>query len=296
MGDSAPIPDDLRQWLTGHLPGTFIAATDTSWDRETSRVWRVQTTSTVAYAKMSPSLDAFEREISGFRHAQEALVPGQSPRLLAAEPGLRAIVVTELPGEIVRHLDLSRATETRVHRLAGSILRAWHEHPEPESARARATLKAAMTGQAAEAAACLEHLSDELDAATRALIGEVEQLPALAESMPLMYLHGDFGSRNWLWHADAGDLGVIDFQEAGPGLAVQDMVWLFGALWTSRPDLEEAFLDGYGRALSRDEYRMLVLLTARLAVSYWSTGRRNHDVVLVERGRLALADLVRRVR
>ncbi|MFC5183879.1 aminoglycoside phosphotransferase family protein [Actinomadura harenae] len=292
--DAAPMPDALRQWIAGRLPGTFVSVADKSWERDTSRVWLVETTVTTAYAKISPTVEAFWREVGAYRHAETALAPGQAPRLLAADLGLRAIISTQLPGRIVRHLDLPPAVEVGVHELAGRLLRGWHAHPAPAPAHARESFRASMTDQAAEAAACLNLLGDDLSAAARALVREVaHDLPALADSLPLVYLHGDYGTRNWLWDTEAERLAVIDFEAAAHGLAVQDMVWQCGALWTTRPDLREAFLNGFGRKPSPDENRALVLLTARLAASYLATGRTTHDQVLVDRGHRALSSLAR---
>jgi hypothetical protein len=49
---------------------------------------------------------------------------------------------------------------------------------------------------------------------------------------------------------------------------------------------------GYGRALTEAEELVLLLLTARLGVSYLTTGIANDNPVLVERGRRGLAGLV----
>ena len=69
-------------------------------------------------------------------------------------------------------------------------------------------------------------------------------------------------------------------------------MWLCGAVRPTRPDLETAFLTGYGRRLSDAERRALPLLTARLAVSYLNSGVTKQEPVLVERGRTALTHLV----
>lgn len=71
------------------------------------------------------------------------------------------------------------------------------------------------------------------------------------------------------------------------------MVWLFGAVWMNQPHLREAYLDGYGRTLSANEQQLLLLLTARLAVSYLATGLRVSDRVLIERGHTVLSGLAR---
>lgn len=69
-------------------------------------------------------------------------------------------------------------------------------------------------------------------------------------------------------------------------------MWLCGAAWPTRPDLRDAFLTGYGQPLSSTEQRALVLLTARLGVSYLSTGLTKTDTVLIDRGRTVLQHMV----
>lgn len=96
-----------------------------------------------------------------------------------------------------------------------------------------------------------------------------------------------------MWDPQRRTLGLIDFESATHAPAVQDLVWLFGAIWPIRPDLREVFLAGYGRALTADEHRALLLLTTRLAVSYLNSGIARGEPVLIDRGRDALGHLAR---
>jgi Ser/Thr protein kinase RdoA (MazF antagonist) len=289
--DDAVQPADLSRWLAAHLPGVIIP-TDVSWARDTAKVWRLDSDGPTAYVKISSTAKAYARETHGYQHAASALAPDQAPQLLASDPTLRAVLTAALPGSVVHSVKLTVAAEVRAHRLAGRLLARWHAHPEPEPAQARETIMVSVAGQAAEAAACLDSLGEQLTAAERALVSEVARdLPDLAAGLPLVYLHGDFSPRNWLWRPETATLGAIDFEEAGHGLAVQDMVWLCGALWPTRPDLRAAFFDEFGRDLTAQEHRVLLLLTTRLAVSYLATGLAEQDTALIDRGRTALRGL-----
>ncbi|HEX6467876.1 MAG TPA: aminoglycoside phosphotransferase family protein [Streptosporangiaceae bacterium] len=291
MRDTAALPADLRRWVARHLPGATTAI-DASWDRDNSQVWHLEG-DTAAYVKLSSSQDSYARETNAYRHAA-ALGPDQAPRMLAADPTLRAILTTALAGSVVRDLPLAPAIEARVHELAGRLLRRWHSHPEPVPPGTRQALRTSMAHQASEAAACLEKLGGQLDDVQRGLVNDVAtELPALAAELPLVYRHGDYSPRNWLWNPDTQNLGVIDFEMADHGLAIQDMVWLYGAMWQTRPDLRTSFFTGYGREPTAEEHRVLVLLTARLAVSYLTTGMTRNEPVLIDRGRNALSDLAR---
>ncbi|TDD59354.1 aminoglycoside phosphotransferase family protein [Actinomadura darangshiensis] len=195
MRDTAALPPDLRRWVALHLPGV-ITAIDASWERDNSQVWRLGG-DTAAYVKLSPSSASYARETHAYRHAT-ALGPDQAPRMLAADPTLRAILTTALAGSIVRDQPFSPTAEARVHELAGRLLRRWHNHPEPASPRARQTLMGSMTDQATEAAVCLDKLGDQLDDDQLALVNDVAiQLPSLVADLPLVYRHGDYSPRNW---------------------------------------------------------------------------------------------------
>jgi aminoglycoside/choline kinase family phosphotransferase len=303
MTSDAPLPDALRQWLTRQLPGLDTVA-DVSWSRDCSRVWRVSAGTTEAYLKLSPTAEHYAREVRAHHHAP-LFAPHEIPRLLATDPGPLALLTSPVPGLVVRGLSLTGQRETRVHERAGRLLRRWHDLPEPSSDQARETITASITEQVREAITasiteqvreadqCLQRGAEHLTDAQTSLIRRVVlELPQLAETLPVVYRHGDYSPRNWLWDAEHDTVGLIDFEHADPGIAVEDLVWLHGALWPTRPELKAAFLSGYGRPLTEAEQRILPLLTARLAVSYLITGLTRHDPVLIDRGRTALHHLV----
>ncbi|MGH3999151.1 MAG: aminoglycoside phosphotransferase family protein [Pseudonocardiaceae bacterium] len=286
----APLPTDLRQWVTHHLPG-LDTVVDASWPRSYSRVWRVASGTDEVYVKRSPTPQDYAREVHAYEHAAR-FAPHEVPRLLAADPDLRAMMTSSVPGLVVRGLPLTVEVETRVHELAGRLLRRWHDLPEQITEQARDAIRASVAEQADEAATCLERTAEHLADTQRALVQQVLlELPRLAEDLPVVYRHGDYSPRNWLWDAKHGTHSLIDFEQADHGIAVEDFVWLHGAVWPTRPDLKTAFLSGYGRELSDVEQRALPLLTARLAVSYFTTGITKQDPVLIDRGRTALEHL-----
>ncbi len=93
----------------------------------------------------------------------------------------------------------------------------------------------------------------------RAEVAGLARLPAPVR----VPCHHDYTPRNWLMHNDA--LYVIDFEWAGVDAWVADLACLHLGIWPSRPDLQEAFLNGYGRTLSvtdRNTLRGCAVLTA----------------------------------
>lgn len=293
MTYDASLPAELRQWVARRLPA-LDTVTDASWPRGDSRVWRVAAGSQEAFVKLYPTIEKFEREVRGHEHAGRALAPGEAPQLLAWEPGLPAVIISALPGRVVRGLELQVEEERRVHQLAGDLLRRWHGFSTTAPSHAEEDITASVTTQASEAAMCLEQIGEQLNPAERALVKDVSlELAQLAAGLPRAYRHGDYSPRNWLWDQPTGRHRLIDFEESAYGIAVEDLVWLCGAAWPLRPDLEDSFLTGYARDLSDAEQRFLILLTARLAVSYLTTGLTKNDPVLINRGRTVLAHMVR---
>ncbi|GAA1237320.1 aminoglycoside phosphotransferase family protein [Streptomyces rhizosphaericus] len=283
-----PFPPELRDWVAVHLPG-LDANEDCSWPRSTSRVWRVSAGSRDAYVKISPSTLDFEREVAGYAYAAAHLRETEAPRLLACDPHLRAILSSPLPGHVVRDLPLETSTELHLYEDAGRLLRRWHDASAPGTDADRAAVRSDMEDQAQEAADCLEHVTPHLAADRLALVKAASQeLADLAEHLPLVYRHGDYETRNWLYDEATGHHGLIDFAMATHGVAASEFVWLCGAVWPKRPELREAYFTGYGRPLTADEDRLLQLLTVRLGVSYLRNGLANDRDDLVARGRLVL--------
>lgn len=293
MTNTASLPADLHQWVSRHILWADTATvTDASWPRGHSRVWRVHADDEEVFVKLYPCAEKYEREVRGCQHAARALAPGEAPNLLASDPHRPAVVLSALPGRVVRGLHLSQRDEPYVHQLAGNLLRRWHDAPEPISELEHQHIVASVRTQAEEAAMILESIGAQLSPAEQDLLSDAaNNLPHLALSLPLAYRHGDYSPRNWLWDPVPGHHGLIDFEESAPGLAVEDLVWLCGAAWPTRPDLRDAFLTGYGRLLSPAEEHALVLLTARLGASYLNTGLAKTDTVLIARGRTVLEHL-----
>ncbi|MEU7179478.1 MULTISPECIES: aminoglycoside phosphotransferase family protein [Streptomyces] len=288
MTENKPFPPGLRAWVADNLPG-LDEVTDVSWPRGSSQVWRVAAGPTAAFVKLSPTEIDYDREVLGYAYTARILADHEAPRLLAADPGLKAIMSSPLPGKVVRGLPLEKEVELRVHEDAGRLLCRWHDQSDPGSEQDRQDLRTAMREQAQEAAACLESTAEYLSAEQRTLVEAVSrELPELAEQLPLVYQHGDYSTRNWLWDAESGHHGLIDFAMAHHGPAVEEFVWLCGAVWATRPDLKAAYFAGYGRPLSNAEERLLRLLTTRLGVSYLNSGLVKARVDLVERGHLVL--------
>ena len=104
-----------------------------------------------------------------------------------------------------------------------------------------------------------------------------------ARGLPAVPAHGDAQPRNWVWDPTASQLALIDFERAESAPAVRDLVRLEYGPWDRRPDLREAFLDGYGRALGDDELEVLECLAALDALGGIQWGRANNDPEVTNR-------------
>lgn len=74
----------------------------------------------------------------------------------------------------------------------------------------------------------------------------VRQILAAYRPKPIMIVptHGDWQPRNWL--IDEGNIRVIDFGRFDRRPPATDLCRLAAQQWKEAPELEAAFLDGYG--------------------------------------------------
>jgi Ser/Thr protein kinase RdoA (MazF antagonist) len=118
------------------------------------------------------------------------------------------------------------------------------------------------------------------------------ELLVLGRRVAVTATHGDFQPRI-LWDQRTRRLALIDFERAEPGPAVRDLVRLKYGVWEARPDLRDAFLHGYGRALTGEETEALRCLAALDALSGLQWGTAHGDDEVANRARATFACLLR---
>jgi Ser/Thr protein kinase RdoA (MazF antagonist) len=219
-----------------------------------------------------------EREVHAYRRWAGAL-GSSAPALKAVDDPAMVIITSALPGR-VHSGDLPASA----HRQAGAVLRRFHDAEPPSELpwfhdwlHDRADH---WSGQAATL----------LSAADAAVIGS--HLAALAEAKvpPGGPCHLDFQPRNWLI-SRSGDVSLIDFEHARINLPARDFVRLRFRIWAARPDLRDAFLDGYGRPLTEDEDQPVWHLGAIDALTVLVRGHETGDPELTASGRATLQQL-----
>jgi hypothetical protein len=220
-----------------------------------------------------------EREVHAYRHWTTAL-GSSAPALAAVDHTAMIIAVSALPGRSSGPPDLT----PDVHRQAGALLRRFHEAgPRTSPPWFRDWLRDRAGHWGSRAAALLTPddatvIEDHLTALSD--MGIPRGSPC----------HLDFQPRNWLI-SRSGDVSLIDFEHARIDLPARDLVRLRFRTWPGRPDLRDAFLDGYGRPLTPAEDQLVWHLGALDALTALARGNENADPELTAVGRATLGQL-----
>ncbi|MGW0206674.1 phosphotransferase [Streptomyces sp. NPDC003233] len=292
MSVAKPIAHALLAWVQ-NIVGPAHLDRGISNGRDNSCVWQLGCATGSVFAKVAPSPASFARDTRALREVAPGMEPGTAPVLLAADPFQQALLLSPVAGRMVKALSLTPAEQRTLHRKAGIWLRRFYGGTGELSPQDRAD---AVIEVARAAAGAEKHLGRARDLIApqghrtvrwhAAALGRLGPLPA-------GYIHGDFQERNWLLDARpaARVFGAVDLKRARPHAAVADFVPLACGSWVGRPDLQEAFLDGYGRALTAEERWALRCLSVLDAASTIAWGVANVNAEIVARGRALLARL-----
>lgn len=241
-------------------------------------MWRVETKRRSAILKAHRQGRKYSQELTVYTEWLPRL-RGELPRgvrvaELLAHRGKhpRALLLSPLQGSVMLGSRFAPSLERRLHDRAGAFARALHALQLPDADPVPLTDAYVMRLEAwSERAAGL------LPASVTEAVSERlhEALPFLAAQRRVP-LHHDFSPRNWLATPD-GVLAVIDFEHARQDLHLAEFLRLWATLWPKRPDLEEAFLSGYGRALTGEERGALERMGALWALSTVVWAREHAD-------------------
>lgn len=273
------MPEPLAA-LVASVLGPELQVRSRSWPGAASHVWEARAAGgATVFAKVHRTPKFHRREVAAYE-SWVPLLGKDTPILLACDSELAGIVVTPLPGVPVKFQPLAPGQDVEVHALAGALARRIHDTASGPAAIAPALPSAYVLKHLSRARLTAADLSR-----ARAILAEAAQV-----SLPVVPTHGDFQPRNWLYDNDA-QVRIIDFERAEPASTVRDFRLLVNGPWRERPDLREAFFDGYGRRPTTDEETALagwVVLDA-LDSAHW--GAKHHDAEVLERGLAGLAQL-----
>ncbi|NLA58014.1 MAG: aminoglycoside phosphotransferase family protein [Firmicutes bacterium] len=298
--------EQLLNWCT-ELIGPFRFLSDDMRIHGRSQVYEMETLSGAYYLKLYQESDGWHREVHGYEHW--AHVFGENaPKLLGVYEGEPlAIIISRLPGRPMLEAQLSTEQEQDVWRAAGEALAKLHN------------LSTGVyfgpcnrDGSAADDDICLSDPIEYVSAAFRRLTTQAVQygyltyeeqrvidnvkalLPSFAGECPVP-CHRDYGPDNWLITDEGKWSGVIDFEFAYWDLRVADFSRYPHWEWMYRPDLLEAFFEGYGRPLTPAEEAQSLVLRTQYALAAVVWGRENSFFGFEKEGHEALrylADLL----
>lgn len=182
---------------------------------------------------------------------------GRAPEMVHADEDARLLLTRYLPGTLV--LGSRHAADPQVFRQAGRLLALLHDQPavSDDGFEARERDKALAW----------------LDKPHRIAPEVVERLRAEVSSWPtppatLVPTHGDWTSRNWLVHD--GVVSVIDFGRAGLRPPPTDFARLAAGEFRGDPELETAFLEGYGTDPREPEAWRRQRVREAIATAVWA--------------------------
>jgi Ser/Thr protein kinase RdoA (MazF antagonist) len=239
--------NSLRDYAT-YILGSCEVLADSSWPQRMSTVLRLRDASgTEWFLKCHRDRERYDAELMAYRTWVAAL-RGRAPRLRAFDESLQVVILSALPGQPASwpapqpgRPAAEQTAETAIHRAAGQILRRLHDAqpaiPWPDFG---ADKIAQFNGLRPVVAALLTRRQLE---SARTEIARLTNIPAPVQ----VPCHHDYTPRNWLVHG--GAVHVFDFEWSGPDAWVADFARLHLGIWPTRPDLREAFLQGYGRHL-----------------------------------------------
>ena len=220
-----------------------------------------------------------ELELAAYRSWVPAIAE-RAPALVAAADDASVYVLTRLEASTP-----APELPPEVYADAGRVLRRFHDSGEP----------VVDEGWAAQR---LANLRDWIARMPEGLIADddlafAEREAAVLAQLPpprLVPCHGDFQPRNWMVDA-GGRVFVFDFEKARHDWWIHDVQRMWWREWLDRPDLRDAFFEGYGRQLDETETAGLRANSARghVVQIIWAT--RHGDLPFADEGRAQLARL-----
>lgn len=294
--------DEVVEWCTLVL-GPVEVMSDHSKEHggHESSTRRLHYSNGFCYLKLHQSRSHWHSEVHAYERWASAF-GDYAPRIVAVrdeEP--LALVVTELPGQIVDNADLLPSQELAVWRAAGAALPALHDLATGEyfGATMRDGRCAGETIQNAEEYVS-KRFSEQIECAVRSAMINDEELaviraaydliPAFEEELPVP-CHRDYCAANWLLSGEGTWAGVIDFEFSAWDVRVADFSRDPDWSWLHRPDLVEAFFEGYGRSLTAEEEQQLLVAHAEYALSAILWGNAYAFYGFEREGRESLAHL-----
>lgn len=181
----------------------------------------------------------------------------RAARLIRYDEMANLLLLDYLPGTLVQ--DTPAEHDTAVYRQAGAMLAAFHAQSE----RPDDNYEARMNQKMLAWLDAPHRIAPETTARLRQALLESEAQPVV-----LVPTHGDWQPRNWL--VDDRFVRAIDFGRFDWRPAFTDFARLAVRQFARNPDLETAFLDGYGPDPRTPELWRILLLREAIGTAVWA--------------------------
>lgn len=249
---------DQAAALDAWFPGAELVA-DLSWGVTDTTVLHLRHGGRDLVLKAAgPGNHHLDREVTAHRSATGPLVAtGAAARLLRADRSLRMLVTTYLPGTLVEGHAAEWVEDT--YRQAGALLARLHG----QGARPDAGHEAEADARALAWLDRPHRIDAETEGRLRSILTSGER-----PTSTLVPTHGDWQPRNWL--VAEGRVRVIDFGRFDWRPAATDLARLAAQQFRGRPELERAFLEGYGHDPRDPEGWRLIRVREAIGTAAWA--------------------------
>lgn len=244
----------IEEWLT---EPQLVA--DLSWGLTDTKVLQLRSSGRQYILKTAgPSNHHLQREfVAHARFTRPLVERGITAQARFVDESLRLLVLDYLPGYLCDHS--SAALDPEIHVQAGRALRLIHEQSSYNDGNYEENF----------IRKCLSWLGDDhridphLVARASTALHEYRTEPAL-----LVPTHGDWQPRNWIINGDG--LHVIDFGRFDFRPASSDLNRLAVQQFKDAPELESAFLEGYGDDPRDSRTWPIISLREAIGTSIWA--------------------------
>jgi hypothetical protein len=245
----------LASWL-----GDLEVVADHSWGLVDTVVLRVRSQHGDVIVKAAgPDNHHIAREIAAHRiWTRPWLERGAIGSLVQSSEEDRMLALEYLPGQLVQDVP-DAAGDPETYRQAGALLAGFHK----QTTRLDDEYEAAADAKALAWLDREHRIDPATEARLRAAIATHDHRP-----VNLVPTHGDWQTRNWL--VDQGVVRIIDLGRAEWRPALTDFARLARREWEGRPDLEVAFLDGYGHDPRDPAAWRATLLREAIGTAVWA--------------------------
>ncbi|MDP6823033.1 MAG: aminoglycoside phosphotransferase family protein [Dehalococcoidia bacterium] len=283
-------PDGLRVFAATTL-GSGIGIDDRSrtFGRK-SVTWRIRSgDGTGFYLKRHEFRHHYEAEVRALNTWVSRLSPGSwwaAPEVVATSKELGAVILTELPGEIIEDSPPGAGELRAAYSHAGRLARSLHDADIDLSDEPREQV---YTPDAVE-----RHFAGSrthLDPSTCDWAEAILTAPDAWDGLEIVPMHGDYSPRNWIIQGGDPTLKVIDWERSRPGYWVEDIQRMTHDHWLDDTHLRDAFFEGYGRTPTHAEWRHANQITLVNAIGGVGWAISHGDMQFAEHNRKTIERL-----